>query len=60
VLALVAEDLTNAEIGIRLLISPKAVDQHVSAILGKIGADNRTEAARWYRQHGAGDLAKSL
>jgi DNA-binding NarL/FixJ family response regulator len=60
VLALVAEGLTNAEIGTRLLISPKAVEQHVSAILGKLDVENRTDAAHWYRNHGVGGPAKSL
>ncbi|TDU91231.1 AAA ATPase-like protein [Kribbella voronezhensis] len=46
VLALLAEDLTNAEIGQRLHISPKTVDHHVSSILGKLGVATRQEAAR--------------
>ena len=46
VLALLAEDLTNAEIGSRLHISPKTVDHHVSSILGKLGVPTRQEAAR--------------
>jgi DNA-binding CsgD family transcriptional regulator len=45
VLALVAEGLTNAQIGARLFISPKTASVHVSAILAKIGAGNRAEAA---------------
>ena len=45
VLALVAEGLTNAQIGARLFISPKTASVHVSAILSKIGAGNRAEAA---------------
>jgi len=43
---LLAEDLTNAEIGARLHISPKTVDHHVSSILGKLGVATRQEAAR--------------
>jgi DNA-binding CsgD family transcriptional regulator/tetratricopeptide (TPR) repeat protein len=50
VLALLAEDLKNAEIGVRLHISPKTVDHHVSAILGKLGVATRQEAARWARR----------
>ncbi|WP_286774248.1 helix-turn-helix transcriptional regulator, partial [Sphingomonas sp. 66-10] len=45
VLALVAGGLTNAQIGARLFISPKTASVHVSAILSKIGAGNRAEAA---------------
>lgn len=45
VLELVAEGLTNPQIGRRLYISPKTASVHVSAILAKIGATNRAEAA---------------
>jgi DNA-binding NarL/FixJ family response regulator len=48
VLELVAEGLTNPQIGTRLFISPKTVSVHVSAILAKIGATNRAEAAALY------------
>jgi len=48
VLALVAEGLTNPQIGARLFISPKTASVHVSAILAKIGAANRAEAAALY------------
>ncbi|MBP1078166.1 DNA-binding CsgD family transcriptional regulator [Microbacterium terrae] len=48
VLALVADGLTNAEIGNRLFISPKTASVHVSAILAKVGARSRTEAAARY------------
>ncbi len=44
VLALVAEGLRNAEIAQRLFLSPRTVDNHVSAILRKVGADTRGEA----------------
>ena len=46
ILALVAENFTNAEIGARLHISPKTVDHHVSALLAKLGVTSRREAAR--------------
>ncbi len=52
VLRLVAEGLTNPQIGARLFISPKTASVHVSAILAKIGAANRTEAAARYRASG--------
>lgn len=48
VLELIAEGLTNPQIGQRLFISPKTASVHVSAILAKIGAANRAEAAALY------------
>jgi DNA-binding CsgD family transcriptional regulator/tetratricopeptide (TPR) repeat protein len=44
VLALMADGLSNNEIGGRLFISPKTVDHHVSAILAKLDARTRVEA----------------
>jgi two-component system, NarL family, response regulator LiaR len=45
VLQLVAEGLTNLEIGKRLFISDKTVKSHVSNILGKLHLADRTQAA---------------
>lgn len=45
VLALVAQGLTNRQIGERLFISDKTASVHVSAILRKIGAAGRAAAA---------------
>jgi DNA-binding NarL/FixJ family response regulator len=45
VLALVADGLRNAEIAERLVLSQKTVDHHVSAILRKLDARTRGEAA---------------
>ena len=46
ILKLIAENLTNAEIGARLHISPKTVDHHVSALLAKLGVGSRREAVK--------------
>lgn len=45
VLELVAEGLSNRQIGERLFISAKTASVHVSAILRKLGVTTRTEAA---------------
>ena len=45
VLALVAEGLRNAEIAQRLVLAEKTVNHHVSAILRKLDASTRIEAA---------------
>ncbi len=44
VLQLMAQDLTNKEIGARLYISENTVKQHVKQILAKLEARNRVEA----------------
>jgi len=45
ILRLVATGLSNAEIAQRLVVSPRTVDHHVSAILQKLGVHTRREAA---------------
>jgi len=44
VLALVAEGLSNREIGERLFITPGTVKNHVSNVLAKLGVRDRTQA----------------
>jgi DNA-binding NarL/FixJ family response regulator len=46
VLSLVAEGLTNAEIAERLVVSPRTAEHHVAAVLTKLGAHSRRDAAR--------------
>jgi len=45
VLDLLSAGATNAEIAETLVIAPKTVDHHVSAVLGKLGVTSRREAA---------------
>ena len=52
VLALVAQGLTNGQIGRQLFISTKTVSVHVSNLLAKLGAAGRTEAAAIARRRG--------
>jgi DNA-binding CsgD family transcriptional regulator len=52
VLGLLAEGLTDAAIAARLSLSPKTVGHHVSALLGKLAAGSRHEAAAAARRLG--------
>ena len=52
VLRLICGGNTDREIGEELFISVKTVGNHVSNILNKTGAVNRTEAASYANQHG--------
>jgi two-component system, NarL family, response regulator DevR len=45
VLDLVADGLTNRQIGERLYLSEKTVKNYVSSLLGKLGLERRTQAA---------------
>jgi DNA-binding NarL/FixJ family response regulator len=46
VLALLVDGLTNAEIAERLVVSPRTAEHHVAAVLTKLGATTRRDAAR--------------
>lgn len=52
VLRLIAAGATNQEIASRLVISVGTVKSHINHILGKLSANNRTEAAARARQIG--------
>ncbi|MEQ8676711.1 MAG: response regulator transcription factor [Aggregatilineales bacterium] len=56
VLHLLAEGKTNKEIAAALVITERTVKFHISSILGKLGAGNRTEAVRIAAQMGLVDL----
>jgi DNA-binding NarL/FixJ family response regulator len=52
VLRLIANGLSNADIADRLFLSDGTVRNHVSAILAKLGVNDRTQAAVIAIQHG--------
>ena len=56
VLRLVAQGLSNEEIGNRLFISERTVRTHVSNILGKLHLANRTQAALYALREGLATL----
>jgi DNA-binding NarL/FixJ family response regulator len=45
ILALIAEGLTNRQIGERLFLAEKTVKNYVSSVLSKLGLERRTQAA---------------
>ena len=49
--ALVAEGLTNREIGQRLFISERTADGHLEHIREKLGVTSRAQVAAWYVAH---------
>jgi len=51
ILKLMAEGMTNAAIGVKLYISEATARFHVSNILSKLAAANRTEAVRYAIKH---------
>lgn len=52
VLHLLAQGMPNKEIAARLVISERTAKFHVSSIMSKLGATNRTEAVALAAQHG--------
>lgn len=57
VLKLMSQGLQNKEIALQLVISERTVKFHVSSILGKLGAGNRTEAVSLAAQRGLIELS---
>jgi DNA-binding CsgD family transcriptional regulator len=56
VLAHLADGLSNKAIGARLGISDETVKFHLTAIFGKLGASNRTDAVRQAMRRGIVEL----
>ena len=60
---LVADGLTNKQIGARLFISERTVENHVHHILNKMGFNSRTQLATWMATSGGSadnDTCKGL
>lgn len=51
VLALVAEGLTDAQVGERLFISPRTVARHLQSVYSKIGVNSRAGATAYAYRH---------
>ncbi|NUO36807.1 MAG: response regulator transcription factor [Dermatophilaceae bacterium] len=51
ILALIAEGLTNRQIGERLYLAEKTVKNYVSGLLAKLGFERRTQAAVYGARH---------
>lgn len=58
VLRLLTAGQTNREISDKLFVSAETVKSHVSAVIGKLGVRDRTQAAIFATRHG-GDLIPS-
>jgi predicted ATPase/DNA-binding CsgD family transcriptional regulator len=54
---LVADGLSNKEIGARLFISEHTVDSHVRSILNKLGCNSRAQIAAWMSSPSEGRTA---
>jgi len=51
VLRLVADGLSNPQVGERLFLSPRTVEQHLRSVFIKTGVTSRVAAARWAADH---------
>lgn len=60
ILALIGDNLTNAEIASRLGISAKTVDHHVGAVLAKLGVHSRKAAAVLALEQGVYDRNREV
>jgi DNA-binding NarL/FixJ family response regulator len=58
VLELLAQGLSNKEIAAQIVVTERTVKFHISAIMGKLGATNRTEAVSIAAQMGLVDLSR--
>jgi DNA-binding NarL/FixJ family response regulator len=55
VIKYIARGLSNREIAQEMVISEKTVKTHVSNLLGKLGVEDRTQAAIWAVKNGLGN-----
>jgi DNA-binding NarL/FixJ family response regulator len=58
VMRLLAQGMSNKEIGARLFITERTARTYVSNILGKLGLASRTQAALWAVEHRLAEPAK--
>jgi len=54
VTVLVAQGLTNCEVGARLVVTDRTVATHVGHILAKLGLPSRVQIAAWAAEQGLG------
>ncbi len=51
VLRLVAQGMTNEQVAVKLIISPRTVNTHLTSIFSKIGVSSRSAATRYAIEH---------